>query len=163
MKRVLLTLIVVAGIVATAALAAGSHTITKTSIGKGKLGKTKAVYKKAYGKPRSVDNLEGGFTRLAYPHRVEVYFKTGGSRGRYIVVTSKLFKTTKGIGPCSKAKSVKKAYPAAVKVKLAGTEYAYRLGKKLWLEVEGKKIAAAALGSGKQTAWIASNSPSCGS
>jgi len=39
-----------------------------------------------------------------------------------------------------------------VKVALAGPEYAYRLGTKLWFEIEGTKVAAVALGSGKQTA-----------
>ena len=67
------------------------------------------------------------------------------------------------MGPCSKASTVKSAYPSVVKVNLAGGEYAYRLGIKLWFEIEAGKVAAVALGSGKQAAWIASNAVSCGS
>ena len=137
---------------ASVALADGSHLIGTSSIGKGKLGQTRTAYKAAYGKPTSTDNLEGGLTRLNYAGHVEVYFNTGKNSGRYIVVTGATFKTTNGVGPCSKAKAVKSAYPAAVKVALACPEYAYRLGTKLWFEIEGTKVAAVALGSGKQTA-----------
>jgi len=159
----LVTVTAIAALAATSvALAGGSHLITKSSIGKGKLGQTRAAYKAAYGKPSSLENLEGGLTRRNYPGHVAVYFKTGTNSGRYIVVTGATFKTAKGVGPCSKAKSVKSAYPAAAKVALAGPEYAYRLGTKLWFEIEAGKVAAVALGSGKQTAWIASNAPSCG-
>jgi hypothetical protein len=156
-------ILVAAGVLASAALAVESFSITPSSIGNGKLGQTRSAYRKAYGKPIRSDRLEGGLTRLVYPHRVEVYFTTGGTRGRYIVVASKPFATAAGIGPCSKAADVKSAYPSAVKVPLAGGEYAYRLGNTLWFEVESGKVAAVALGSGKLTAWIASNTLPCGS
>jgi|BarGraNGADG00312_1021997.scaffolds.fasta_scaffold01283_9 hypothetical protein len=149
---------------ASLALAAGSHLITQSSIGKGKLGQSRAAYKAAYGKPKPLENLEGGLTRLRYQSgTIEVYFKTGTNSGRYIVSTGKAYKTAKGVGPCAKASAVKKAYPKVVKVPLAGGEYAYRLGTKLWFEIESAKVAAVALGATKQTAWIASNSPACGS
>jgi hypothetical protein len=147
---------------ASVALAAGSHLVTQKSVGKGKLGQTRAAYKAAYGKPRPVENLEGGLTRLKYQSgAIEVYFKTGTNSGRYIVATSKAFKTAKSVGPCAKASAVKKAYPKAVRVSLAGREYAYRLGTRLWFEIESSKVASIALGVGKNTAWIASNSPAC--
>jgi len=149
---------------ASLALAAGSHLITQSSIGNGKLGQSKAAYKAAYGKPMPVENLEGGLTRLRYQSgAIEVYFKTGTNSGRYIVATGKAYKTAKGVGPCVKGSAVKAAYPSAVKVPLAGSEYAYRLGSKLWFEIESGKVAAVALGATKQAAWIASNSPACGS
>lgn len=149
---------------ASVALAGGSHLITKSSIGKGKLGQNRAAYRVAYGKPMPVENLEGGLTRLRYQSgAIEVYFKTGTNSGRYIVATSKAYKTAKGVGPCAKGSAVKTAYPSVVKVPLAGGEYAYRLGTKLWFEIESGKVAAVALGAKKQTAWIASNSPACGS
>jgi hypothetical protein len=149
---------------ASIALAGGSYLITQNAIGKGKLGQSKAQYKAAYGKPLPVENLEGGYTRLRYQKgAVEVYFKTGSNSGLYIVATKKPYKTAKGVGPCSPASAVKKAYPTAVKVSLAGPEYAYRLGTKLWFDIESGKVATVALGKGKTTAWIASNSPACGS
>jgi hypothetical protein len=153
--------IIAALIAASVALAGGSLLITRSSIGKGKLGQNRSAYKTAYGKQKSVDNLEGGLTRINYPGRVEVYFKTGSNSGRYIVVTNKAYKTAAGVGPCAKGSAVKKAYPTAVKVSLAGGEYAYRLGTKLWFEIESGKVAGVALGVGKKTAWIASNSPAC--
>jgi hypothetical protein len=154
--------IIAALIAASVALAGGSHLITQKSIGKGKLGQSRAAYKVAYGKPKPVENLEGGLTRLKYQRgAIEVYFKTGTKSGRYIVATSKAYKTAKGVGPCAKGSAVKKAYPSAVKVSLAGGEYAYRLGTKLWFEIESGKVATVALGVGKKTAWIASNSPAC--
>jgi hypothetical protein len=160
----LTTLIPIAALASVSvALGGGSHLITTSSIGKGKLGQSRAIYKATYGKPTSTDNLEDGLTRLNYAGHVGVYFKTGTNSGRYIVTSGAIFKTAKGVGPCSKAKAVKNAYPAAVKVALAGTEYAYRLGTKLWFEIEAGKVAAVALGSGKQAAWIASNALSCGS
>ena len=160
----LITLIAIAAIASTSvALAGGSHLVTTSSIGKGKLGKTRAAYKAAYGKPTGTDNLEGGLTRLNYAGSVEVYFNTGKNSGRYIVTSGAAFKTAKKVGPCSKASAVKSAYASAVKVSLAGGEYAYRVGSKLWFEIEAGKVAAVALGSGKQTAWIASNAVSCGS
>lgn len=149
---------------ASLALAAGSHLISQSSIGNGKLGQSKAAYKAAYGKPMPVENLEGGLTRLRYQSgAIEVYFKTGTNSGRFIVATSKAYKTAKGVGPCVKGSAVKSAYPSAVKVSLGGSEYAYRLGTKLWFEIESGKVAAVALGATKQAAWIASNSPACGS
>lgn len=149
-------------VAASVALAAGSHLITQKSIGGGKLGQSRAAYKAAFGRPMPVENLEGGLTRLRYQKgAIEVYFKTGTNSGRNIVATSKAYKTAKGVGPCAKATAVKKAYPSAVKVTLAGGEYAYRLGSKLWFEIEFGKIASVALGEGKSTAWIASNSPAC--
>jgi hypothetical protein len=148
---------------ASVALAGGSHLITQSLIGKGQLGQNRAAYKALYGKPMPVENLEGGLTRLRYQSgAIEVYFKTGANSGRYIVATSKAYKTASGVGPCAKVAAVKTAYPTAVKVPLAGSEYAYRLGSKLWFEIESGKIAAVALGATKQAAWIASNSPACG-
>jgi hypothetical protein len=148
---------------ASVALAGGSDLITTTSIGKGKLGQTRSAYKVAYGKPKSHDALEGGLVRFNYPERVAVYFKTGKNSGRYIVAASKAFKTAESVGPCSTAAAVKVAYPAAVKVSLAGGEYTYRLGTKLWFEIESGKVAAVVLGATKQAAWIASNAVACGS
>jgi hypothetical protein len=148
---------------ASVALAGGSHLITPTSIGMGKLSQSRSAYKAAYGKPKSHDALEGGLVRFNYPGRVAVYFKTGKNSGRYIVVTSKAHKTAESVGPCSTAAAVKAAYPAAVKVSLAGGEYTYRLGRKLWFEIQSGKVAAVALGATKQAAWIASNAVACGS
>ena len=149
-------------VTASLALAGGSLVITSSSIGKGKLGQSRASYKVVFGKPMPAENLEGGLTRLRYrAGAIEVYFSSGGNAGRYIVATSKAYKTAKGVGPCTAAAAVKSAYPAAVKVSLAGGEYAYRLGNKLWFEIEGGKVASVALGVGKSTAWIASNSTAC--
>ncbi|HEY5159879.1 MAG TPA: hypothetical protein VII83_02290 [Gaiellaceae bacterium] len=149
---------------ASVALAGGSHLITQSSIGGGKLGQNRTAYKALYGKPMPAENLEGGLTRLRYQSgAIEVYFKTGTDSGRYIVATSKAYKTAKSVGPCAKSSAVKTAYPSVVKVPLAGGEYAYRLGTKLWFEIESARVAAVALGAGKSTAWIASNSPACGS
>jgi len=160
----LITAVLIAAFVAvSAALAAGSSLISQSSIGKGKLGQSRAAYKAAYGKPRPAENLEGGLSRLRYQNgAIEVYFKTGTNSGRYIVATSKAYETAQGIGPCAKVSTVMKAYPSAVKVPLAGgNEFAYRLGSKLWFDIEAGRVATVALGVGKQTAWIASNSPAC--
>jgi len=160
----LITAVLVAAFVAvSAALAAGSSLITQSSIGKGKLGQSRAAYVAAYGKPRPAENLEGGLTRLRYQSgAIEVYFKTGTNSGRYIVATSKAYKTVAGVGPCAKGSAVKKAYPSAVKVPLAGgNEFAYRFGNKLWFDIESGRVATVALGTDKQAAWIASNSPAC--
>jgi|BarGraNGADG00212_2_1021979.scaffolds.fasta_scaffold78189_1 hypothetical protein len=159
-----ITVTVIAALAAASvALAGSSHLITKKSIGKGKLGQSRAAYKVAYGKPKRVENLQEGLTRLKYQRgAIEVYFKTGTNSGRYIVAKSKAYKTAKGVGPCGKSSVVKKAYPSAVKVSLAtGNEFAYRLGTKLWFDIESGRIATIALGVGKKTAWIASNSPAC--
>jgi hypothetical protein len=159
----LVTLVAIAAFASTSiALAGGSHLITTSSVGKGKLGQTRAAYEAAYGKPTSTDNLEGGLTRLNYAGHVEVYFTTGTNSGRYIVTSGAAFRTAQKVGPCSKASAIKSAYKSAVKLNLAGGEYAYRLGSKLWFEIEAGKVAAVALGSGKQAAWIASNAVSCG-
>ncbi len=162
----LITATTIAALAATSvALAGGSHLISQNSIGNGKLGQSKSAYKAAYGKPLPVENLEGGLTRLRYQAgAIEVYFKTGTNSGRYIVATSKAYKTAEGVGPCSKGTAVKKAYPSAVKVTLAGGgEFAYRLGSTLWFDIEFGRVATVALGTSKQAAWIASNSPACGS
>jgi hypothetical protein len=148
---------------ASVALAGSSHLIAMNSIGNGKLSQSRTAYKAAYGTPKPVENLEGGLTRLRYQKgAIEVYFKTGTNSGRYIVATGKAYKTAKGVGPCARASAVKKAYPSAVKVPLAGgNEFAYRLGSTLWFDIEAGKVATVALGVGKQTAWIASNAPAC--
>lgn len=146
---------------ASLAFAGGSHLITKSSIGKGSLGQGRSAYKLAYGKPIRTEGLEGGLTRVVFPGHVDAYFNTGSNAGRYIVSAGAAFKTAKKIGPCSAASAVKKAYPAAVKVALAGSEYAYRLGPKLWFEIESGKVAAVALGADKAAAFIASNTIPC--
>jgi hypothetical protein len=155
--------VIAALVTASVALAGSSFLISKSSVGKGKLGQSRAAYKAAYGKPQPVENLEEGLTRLRYQKRaIEVYFATGKNSGRYIVATSKSYKTAQGVGPCATSSAVKKAYPSAVKVPLAGAnEFAYRLGTTLWFDIESGKVATIALGVGKQTAWIASNSPAC--
>jgi hypothetical protein len=161
MRLITVTVIAVLAAASTA-LAGGSHLITQSTIGKGKLGQSWSAYATAYGKPKSFDNLEGGLTRLNYPGPIAVYVKTGTNVGRYIVVSGASFKTAKGVGPCSKAATVKSAYPSAPKISLAGHEYAYRVGTTLWFEIEANKVAAVALGANKQAAWIASNTPACG-
>jgi hypothetical protein len=45
-------------------------------------------------------------------------------------------------------------------VRLAGPEYAYRLGPRLWLEIEGGKVAAVAPGT-RQAAFLAANAAAC--
>ena len=160
MKRILLTAIV-AGVVTSLAAAATSHVVTVNSIGGGKLGQTRAAYKLLYGKPLRTDNLEGGLARVVYKEKVDVYFNSGSSYGRYIVVSSAAFKTSAGVGPCSLASAVKSAYPSLVKLNLGGGEYAYRLGTRLWFEIEGGKVAAVALGVGNSTAFIAANTTAC--
>ncbi len=163
MRWILVAFFAALALGATSALAGGSHLITKNSVAGGQLGWTKAQYKAVYGKPMPVENLEDNYTRLRYQGGdLEVYFKTGTNKGIHIVALDKEYATVKGVGPCDKASAVKAAYPGVVKVPLGGPEYAYRLGTKLWFEIEFGKIAAVALGSGKMTAWIASNSPSCG-
>ena len=169
--RLITITIIAAFAAASVALAGGSHLITKSAIGKGKLGETSAAYRAAYGKPQPAEQLEGGLARVEYPGQVDVYFKVKGgwtslpfgSTGGYIVTAGAAFKTAAGVGPCSTASAVKSAYGEAVKVNLAGGEYAYRLGTKLWFEIEGGKVAAVALGADKQAAWIASNTVPCGS
>jgi hypothetical protein len=162
MKRTL-PIALIAGAAVSVALGATSHLITTSSIGGGKLGQTRAGYRTLYGKPLRSDHLEGGLARVVYKEKLSVYFNEGSNAGRYIVVASPSFKTAKGIGPCSPAAAVKSTYPRAVKVSLAGPEYAYRLGAKLWFEVEGTKVAVVALGVGKQAAFIASNTEACSS
>ena len=158
--KVIISIIALMG--ASVALAGTAQLITKTAIGKGKLGQTRKAYRKAYGKPIRADALEDSFVRIVYPDRVDVYFKNGGNKGRYIVVASSDFQTKKDVGPCSTAAQVKSAYPSAKKIKLAGKEYAYRIGSsKLWFEIESKKVAAVALGADKQAAFMAANTVPC--
>lgn len=165
----LITVISIAALAAASvALAGGTGLITQSSVGKGKLGQSRSAYTAAYGKPMPAEKLEGGLTRLRYQHgAIGVYFKTGTSTGRYIVATSKAYRTAKGVGPCSMSPAVKKAYPSAVKITLAGTasggdEFAYQIGPKLWFYIEFGNVAAVALGTNKQAAWIASNATPCG-
>lgn len=162
MRAKILIVVVALTVVSTASAVSASRLITVTSIGKGKLGQTRAKYRSAYGKQVRADNIDPNMVRVVYPNRVDVYFKGGGNKGHYIVVASSAFQTAKNVGPCSKAAAVKSAYHSAVKVKLAGSEYAYRIGSsKLWFEIEAKKVAAVALGADKQAAWIASNTVPC--
>ncbi|MGZ4384085.1 MAG: hypothetical protein ACXVY8_06730 [Gaiellaceae bacterium] len=147
---------------APAALATGTgHLITQSSIGGGALGQSRAAYAKAYGKALRTDRLEQGLTRVSYPGRVDAYFGAS-KRGIAIVVSGTGFRTAKGVAPCSTASAVRRAYPGAVRVALAGPEYAYRLGSSLWIEIEGGKVAAIALGT-KQAAFFAANTTACGS
>jgi hypothetical protein len=153
----------IALLVTPAALAAGAnHRITTGSIGAGKLGQSRSAYHRAYGKAVTVAQLEGGLTRILYPTRVDVYFRRGGSRGIAIVVSSAAFRTASGLGPCSAARAVASAYPHARRVPLAGPEYAYKVGPRLWFEIEGGRVAAVALGT-KQAAFFAANTSACGS
>jgi hypothetical protein len=146
-----------------AALAAGvNHRVTTGAIGDGKLAQGRSAYARAYGKAVTTDQLEGGLTRVVYPTRVDVYFKRRGDKGVAIVVSSAAFRTASRVGPCSSAKAVGKAYPHATRVPLAGPEYAYRVGRRLWFEIEGGKVAAVALGT-KQAAFLAANTSACGS
>jgi hypothetical protein len=144
-----------------AALAAGGNRlITESAIGGGSLGQTRAAYAAAYGSPLRTDRLEGNLTRVVYRQRVEVYFRSGSAAGIAVVVAGSAFRTGKGVGPCSPAAAVRAAYPGSARVPLAGPEYAYRLGSRLWFEIEAGKVAAVALGT-KAAAFYAANTAPC--
>lgn len=159
--RLVLASVAVACAAVPAALAAGGSTlITQSSIGTASLGQTRAAYAAAYGTALSTDRLEGNLTRVVYRRHVDVYFAAGKSGGIAVVAAGASFRTAKGVGPCSPAAAVKAAYPGSARVPLAGPEYAYRLGPRLWFEIEAGKVAAVALGT-KAAAFYAANTTPC--
>ena len=136
--------------------------ITQTSIAGAKLGLPRAAYRKPFwGAPR-VAQLEGGLTRLDYPRRASVFFRSSGGGAIGIVVWGEQYRTAARIGPCSAAAQLKRAYGARLKpFRLQGKVVGYRLDRLFFAVEDGKQVGVVQLSSSALPPYAALNSTSC--
>ena len=136
--------------------------ITQTSIAGAKLGLPRAAYRKPFGGAPKVAQLEGGLTRLDYPHNASVFFRSSGGGAIGIVVWDEQYRTAARIGPCSTAGQLKRAYGARLKpFRLQGKVVGYRLDRLFFAVEDGKRVGVVQLSSSALPPYAALNSTSC--
>ena len=140
------------------------YLIHQTSIGGAELSMRKQDYKNIFGLPVRTERLEGGLTRLHFETwDLDVYFRGTSNSAIGIVTWAREFRTSRGVGPCSSVRALRRAYGSKLKpFRFGGRVVAYRLGR-LWFEVEdGRRVGSVELTSGKLSVFAALNSPRCG-
>ena len=136
--------------------------ITQTSIAGTKLGLPRAAYRKPFGGTPKVAQLEGGLTRLDYPRRASVFFRSSGGGAIGIVVWGEQYRTAARIGPCSAGAQLKRAYGARLKpFRLQGKVVGYRLDRLFFAVEDGKRVGVVQLSSSALPPYAALNSTSC--
>jgi hypothetical protein len=128
-----------------AAAVAVAPAIQQASIAGAKLGLSQPAYEQQLGKPYAVAELEGNRGRLLFPKKkLTVEFPSNG-KADGIVTWNKAYRTAAGIGPCSTAAALTKAYGSSLKpFKFQGKLVAYRMGR-LSFRVDGGRFAAVML------------------
>jgi hypothetical protein len=161
-------LAVLALVAAGSATAIETFPITGASIGGAKLGWTRAHYQTVLGKPRRVDQLEGGLTRLAYPGReLEVYLQ--GGRGVAVATWNRHYRNSARLGPCAPLDAVlnaiiagEKGYDVHWKRLLAGRDVQIYQHETLTYRVNKHTILAVALATKPYRLQVAGNTSDCG-
>ena len=146
----------------TAGAAASAPAITPSSIAGARLLLGPADYKRILGKPFLVDKLEQNRWRLRFPQRkLTVEFLGPGGNGAGIVTWNRAYRTAAGVGPCSAASALTKAYGSALKpFRFGGKIVAYRLGR-LTFRVTAGRVTVVMLGIPQLTIFTALNSEEC--
>jgi hypothetical protein len=157
MRRLLCSVLFAA--VVTAAAAAGPNPIiAQHSIGGARLNLTRTAYTHEFGKPSRVDELEGGIKALVYP-RFAVFLK--GGKGIAVSTSSRAFRTQAGVGPCSLATRLHKAYGNSLyKVRGTAPVTIYRVGNLVFRVFHGR-VGAVTLGKGQLALLITRNARDC--
>jgi hypothetical protein len=149
--------------ISASALARTSDGIAQASIADIHLGATQAQARALMTRPVHLDRLEDGYVRLVSPRqRLESYFRAG-TTGVAVVTTWNLrLRTDKGIGACSTAGALKRAYAGRlVPFREGGRVVAYRLGNLIFTVEGGKRVGVVALGRGTQAVYVALNATEC--
>jgi hypothetical protein len=127
------------------------------------LGTSQAQARARMTKPVRLDRLEDGYRRLVSPRQMlESYFRTG-TKGVAVVTTwNRRLKTDEGIGPCSTAAALRRAYGGRlVPFRQGGKNVAYRLGNLIFTVEGGKRVGVVALGRGTQAVYVALSATQC--
>ena len=155
----MLVALVLAG---AAAATAPDFPITQTSIGAAKLGLPRTAYRKPFGGAPGVARLEGGLTRLDFPRRASVFFRSSGGGAIGIVVWGEQYRTAARVGPCSTAAQLKRAYGTRLRpFRLQGKLMGYRLGRLFFAVEDGRQVGVVQLSTDKLPVFAALNSLSC--
>ncbi len=143
------------------AAAAAAPAITPTTIAGAKLGQSQPYYEQLLGKPYAIAELEGNRGRLIFPKRkLTVEFPSNG-KADGVVTWNTAYKTAAGVGPCSTAAALVKAYGASLKpFKFQGKLAAYRLGK-LSFRIDGGRVAAVMLSAPSLSIFTLLNATEC--
>jgi hypothetical protein len=159
MRRLALTLGLGLVLVGSAA-AIETFPITGASIGKARLGWTRAHYQAVLGKPGRVDRLEGGLTRLTYPGRkLEVYLRTG--RGVAVATWNRRYTDGAGIGPCAPLADAQATYGANWVKLTGGPNLALWQYRTLTFRVGKGKVLAVVLATKRYGRQVAGNTTDC--
>ena len=143
------------------AAAAVAPAIQPASIAGATLGLSQPAYEQLLGKPYAIAKLEGNRGRLIFPKRkLTVEFPSNG-KADGIVTWNKAYRTAAGVGPCSPAAALTKAYGSSLKpFKFQGKVAAYRMGK-LSFRVDGGRVAAVMLSAPSLSIFTLLNATEC--
>ncbi len=156
-RLAVVSLAAVLGLAASSA-AVTTRSITQGAIGGAGLGMKKHGYVRAFGRPMRADQLEGGLTKLVFK-RVDVFLKR--DIGVAITTIGQNYRTSAGVGPCSRAKTLLHAYGHRLrKLPPGGKIVLYRLDN-LVFRVAGRRVRSVTLVNAQLAVLIAGNSRGC--
>ena len=144
---------------------AGPFRIDQSKIGRASLGKTAADYQSAYAGPGVRVPHDGGFDRLIFDDwHLEVLFRPGGKTSVAVITWAARVTTGLGVGPCSRATTLTRAYgPRLERVAQGKGLAAYRLGRLIFVTgVEGYVRSVGLLAPGVSVVPVLT-APACGS
>jgi hypothetical protein len=149
MRRLLLAGLVASLLaVAATASAAVDHRVTTTSIGGAKLGLSAAAYKQLLRSPATLTKYGDKTQRLTFArNELNVYLDRAG-HGTAVFTAAEEFRTASGVGPCSPATKLLRAYAGKlVPYRMRGVErvVAYRLGSLTFIVTPLDRIGAVVL------------------
>jgi hypothetical protein len=155
-RRRRVTTAIAVGLAATVAAALGGFlafgqeahaaSITSSSIAGARLGLTAPSYEQRFGRPWVWSTQpQSGHRILTFPERaISVYFKGFTDTAVEIVTWNGAYRTSKGIGPCSRVADARKAYGSGLKPSPFNTQhghtYAYLLSRNLILAANGMPL-----------------------
>jgi hypothetical protein len=161
--RIAISLVVLFLCASSAAVAQSPGSIAQSAVAGINLGLSQAQTRARMTKPVRLDRLEDGYERLVSPRqKLESYFRTG-TKGVAVVTTwNRQLRTAAGVGPCSTAAALKRAYGARlVPFRQGGKIVAYRLGNLIFTVEGGKRVGVVALGRGPQAVYVALSATEC--
>jgi hypothetical protein len=152
----------IAGGLAGTTAGAADHSISQKAIGGARLGLTRAAYLRSFGRPTITTRFGHGMKRMVYADRKFAIYLSRKGRGIAILTSAERYRTKTGVGPCSRLKALKRAYPGRLQVKRrAGHVVAYRLRHLLFVAQAGQ-VGAVMLANPAFPTSVAVNAGQCG-
>lgn len=168
MSRRLCSILVVAlflGAASTAAAVGPATLITRSSLGNARLGLQRADYSAQLGRTSFMTRYGNGLTRLTFRRgTLHVYLAASTHRGVALMTSDESYRTPAGVGPCSSATRLRRAYGRLLAPIRLGRDrqlVGYRLGSLVFV-VSTRRVRLVMLSTGSFPIRLAVNSAACG-